>query len=578
MSKKSDDSIERIFRQALTQFDTTFRSSDWLKMEKMLDEEANRRAAARSKRIKGTGFALIGLTGLIVAVYFLAFRNPSDSIVRLNNSETETQATDDLKNKGNVMHENPSAGLLSETDSSDAELNRQNEVSNKSAVQLDSNSASRQSAEGAHESDPVVSNAQQRRALKSGDGIESGDRSSTTTPTPGKTNGRLNNKSQLADAENRNTSPIAIEKSTPNKKSLKVDTVGLDDSPEHKNQLVIDNDREKNKDPQATISEKSGIAQIHTNKNTDASGPTLSANEKPGTIAGDSLARSTNAIEGTTHVSRPDTGVALQDSVANPSQRVLDSSGQPAVASAVNKDSLTVDALISGNAASDSAAQSKPDTGKKQKTKPASRLSIALVIAPEFSTTTLNEYSSPGESIGLRIGYQVSNRFNINTGIIRSNKKYIGEGYEYTPRNPAYWKNRTNGVIPEEINSKCLVYELPIGVQFDIIQNQKSRLFASTAISSYFMISQAYDYTFDAPNPGADMGWRSVGSESYWFSIGMVSAGYERYVHRSIAIGIEPYLKISMSEIGWPNVKLFSTGAYVTLRYRFMSQKKNSME
>jgi hypothetical protein len=50
--------------------------------------------------------------------------------------------------------------------------------------------------------------------------------------------------------------------------------------------------------------------------------------------------------------------------------------------------------------------------------------------------------------------------------------------------------------------------------------------------------------------------------------------GYERYVHRSFAIGIEPYLKISLREIGWPNIKLFSGGAYVTLRYRFMKPQE----
>ena len=127
-------------------------------------------------------------------------------------------------------------------------------------------------------------------------------------------------------------------------------------------------------------------------------------------------------------------------------------------------------------------------------------------------------------------------------------------------------------MIAEEIDGKCLVYELPVGVQFDAIQTQKSRVFMSATMSSYFMINQEYDYTFESPNPGADTGWKSSGSETYWFSVGMVSAGYERYIRNSLAIGIEPYLKASLSEIGWPNIKLYSAGAYVTLRYRFMKK------
>ena len=159
----------------------------------------------------------------------------------------------------------------------------------------------------------------------------------------------------------------------------------------------------------------------------------------------------------------------------------------------------------------DSLENVKAQPEEKQKVKPPYRWSIGIILAPEFSTTSLDEYSAPGGSFGLRIGYQVSNRLNIKTGIIRSTKKYEGDGYDYTPRNPLYWKNRTNGVVPEAIDSKCLVYELPVGVQFDAIQTQKSRVFLSAALSSYFMISQAYDYTFESPNPGADMGWRSSG-------------------------------------------------------------------
>jgi hypothetical protein len=104
------------------------------------------------------------------------------------------------------------------------------------------------------------------------------------------------------------------------------------------------------------------------------------------------------------------------------------------------------------------------------------------------------------------------------------------------------------------------------------VESAKSRLFISTGIASYLMTSQAYHYDFEQPNPGADTSWETSRTEKYWFGVGMVSAGYERYISRALALGIEPYLKTSLTEIGWPNVKLFSAGAYVTLRYRFMTK------
>src|SRR3990170_406834 len=116
MSKKNDDSIERIFRKAVTQYEPTFVESDWLKMEKMLDEEASRRAAIRSKRIRGAAYTLTGLVGLIVAVYFLAFNNPSDSVERVSPLSPELRAEEDQRSNGNVEKETSSSGLLSSSD------------------------------------------------------------------------------------------------------------------------------------------------------------------------------------------------------------------------------------------------------------------------------------------------------------------------------------------------------------------------------------------------------------------------------------------------------------------------------
>jgi len=116
MSKKNDDSIERIFRKVLTQYEPTFVESDWLKMEKMLDDEASRRAAIRSKRIKGAAYTITGLMGLVVAVYFLVFNNPSDSVARLSPLSPELRAEEDHGSNGNVEKETSSSGLLSSSD------------------------------------------------------------------------------------------------------------------------------------------------------------------------------------------------------------------------------------------------------------------------------------------------------------------------------------------------------------------------------------------------------------------------------------------------------------------------------
>ena len=525
MSKKSDDSIDRIFRQALTQYDTKFHEDDWVKMEKLLNEEAQRKAAARSRRIKGTAYTLTGLTGLIIAVYFLAIKNPSGSIADLRDSVTEMQASEALTENGNVKLENPSEGLLSQS----------------------SPNASDKIAESETTSDNTNSAKGQPSKINSGSEDRSGlTRTDDQSLHQNRVNGNAypNIESPATNRLNRPADEIEATPSGSFRNRIEyADKPGLDPSNESKPSLTQPDD--------AVNVQAVGDKLL---KNDNARGHTyLKANSGE---SGKATLKNTNeANDGVTQQAKSTSGESL------PNKSVLD-----------GQDSSLVTAASTQKPLADSALVDDTIISKEKNTRSKGRLSIAFVIAPEFSTTSLSNYSSPGDSYGLRIGYQLTKRWSVQTGFIRSQKKYEGSGVDYKPRNPAYWQIRTNGVVPEEIYSKCLVYELPIGIQFDAIQTSKSRVFVSASTSSYFMISQAYDYTFQSPNPGADTGWRSRGSESYWFSVGMVSAGYERYLNRSLAIGIEPYLKISLAEIGWPKIKLYSTGAYVTLRYKFMGR------
>jgi len=534
MSKKNDDSIERIFRKALTQHEPTFVEGDWLKMEKMLDEEASRRAAIRSKRIKGTTFALMGLMGLIVAVYFLAFNNPSDSVERFSPLSPELRAEEDQRNIGNVENESSSSGLLSsEKDSAQTEILSEASVLKQKEVvpprkedqgkKYLSDKKSNSSTELSNPASPKkYKTAKPHRALTNNED-ESADRSPAGVRTDRlQSDAGVNFKN---DKGTYDTNSIASQRSAKNGNVS--DTVKQPSSPLATSSEAIDS---QNLSPVG-------------NERSPGNNPT---DDRSATIHPDSawltLPGNRNAVI--------DQGLSNSD--------------------LKQQDTVTVAAVIKHAKVIDD-TDSLQETQQRHKVKPSSRWSLGLLFAPEFSTTRLNHYSTPGESLGLRIGYQVSNRFAVNTGIIRSTKKYKDDAGEYNT-NPNYWRNRTNGVIPEEIKGKCLVLEIPLDLQFDVLQTQKSRVFASAGISSYLMLSQSYSYNFDVPNRWADSGWSTSESESYWFGVGIMSAGYERNIHPALMIGIEPYLKMALTEVGWPNIKLLSTGAYVTLRYKFIGK------
>jgi hypothetical protein len=202
------------------------------------------------------------------------------------------------------------------------------------------------------------------------------------------------------------------------------------------------------------------------------------------------------------------------------------------------------------------------------------RLSLLLFYAPDFSGTSLGDYSAPGRAFGGLLHYHFLNRWSISAGVIKTQKQYTGNGEEYRPPT-GYWKNYTNGIIPETIDGSCSILEFPMMVQYTMHNRGKNRWLVGAGVSSYLMESESYVYYFDQPNPGAKERWDSRGSSRFLFNMVNLSVGYERQVMPGLMLGLEPYVKIPVEEIGWTNLKLFSTGASITLRYTVL--RKNNL-
>ena len=199
-----------------------------------------------------------------------------------------------------------------------------------------------------------------------------------------------------------------------------------------------------------------------------------------------------------------------------------------------------------------------------------SMLSVTALISPDFSTTSLSRYSKPTGVFGLLLGFRISKHFTLMAGATKSLKRYEGYGGEYSPPE-GYWENRTNGIIPDEVKGQCGIVEVPIIVQFDVRHRSKSRIFLAGGVSSYFMRSERYDYTFYELNPGAANNWTAKEPTDYLFKIGHLSAGYDHMIGKKFVLGIEPFLKVPFEGIGWTDINLYSTGAYINLRYNILS-------
>ena len=193
--------------------------------------------------------------------------------------------------------------------------------------------------------------------------------------------------------------------------------------------------------------------------------------------------------------------------------------------------------------------------------------SLIFLAAPEFSFSKRVRVTSPGRDFGMVFFFHLNETISLSAGLIASKKKYVGSGSEYGIRE-AYWKANTNGIVPAKILGSCSIVEIPLMLQLRLLGTEKNYFFIASGTSSYLMLSESYNYEFEQPNPGAKDGWTSEKNSTFVFSTINLSMSYERNISNSITIGLEPYLKVPVKKIGWPNLELFSSGVNVVLRYK----------
>lgn len=700
MLKKSNDNIERFFKKAVAHQDTTFRESDWQKMEKMLDEKDHERATIRSKQIKQATYSLIAISIISLSVYFLAF-NPDGSFTSEKESSKKMQAVVGAEApKDEANQKNPTADLLpsvnvspatESTDSENKDISKAIEAGKRSASDADSKTLN-----------PSTPNSKAGEALTPSKETTKVNRGSPKQSTDSKLIGsqeELSNTKKLGSVNTDLPAKTAINDLSTNTKEKSIPhnsgNENIVRAPKHESLVISKSSSEDKKSEKAAVQSKvsqpplvSGEIQatevgkqgatsasdtktINTSTTNSKTTETLALSKEPvdvnknnlskqltdtkltdseselpnvkksGSIDTELIATKTiddiNATteqksilqnsgnEKTVLASKPESLVIQEsDSKGKQSEKAVPRSGSlpPVSMGNIQVDEVSNDANVvtngdqlsnasngNKNAEAQNSNQNIANLENLQNTKSTSvdkdtigspsdrkmtvkeqdaslttplsefkdlvrepsRWSAAIVMAPDFSSTALGKYTSPGESIGIMGEFRFLKRLSIRSGMLRSTKKYVGEGQDYQPPD-GYWERRTNGVIPEEINGACLVYEIPIILQYTLVQKEKFRVSIGAGVSSYVMDNQSYKYTFEYPNPGAATGWSTSKSSSYPFKIGHVSVAYERNISKKFGIGLEPYLKVPFAEMGWSNIDLYSSGILINLRYRFFKK------
>ncbi|MEM9982813.1 MAG: hypothetical protein AAF734_09960 [Bacteroidota bacterium] len=194
--------------------------------------------------------------------------------------------------------------------------------------------------------------------------------------------------------------------------------------------------------------------------------------------------------------------------------------------------------------------------------------SASFFIAPDFNSTELAELSSQlGSAIGVGVDYRIKNRFRVSTAFILNRKLYLASGQDYTPPS-GFW---ANGNRPEEIDANCLVLDIPLMVGYNFFQNSRRYLWLNAGVSSYWFLTERYDYRYRYQdyNPDRVTSWEGSNQNQHPLSTLNVSILFESPVNQRLSVLIEPYYKAPLQEVGHGSVRLLNGGVNVGISYHF---------
>lgn len=193
----------------------------------------------------------------------------------------------------------------------------------------------------------------------------------------------------------------------------------------------------------------------------------------------------------------------------------------------------------------------------------------SIIAGPDFSNIKQQSYSKAGVSAGILLGYTL-NRVSFETGFLLDKKFYYTDGKYFNP------KPRPNQVPPPyprkfNLSGFCNMIEIPLNVSYKINNENKNIFLIKGGFSSYFMNKEDYDFIYNEPGNTyvRNVSYKKSSNSNNWLAVINLGVGYSHYINHSTSLGIEPYLKIPVKNIGRGRMPISSLGIFAVLTRKF---------
>lgn len=195
------------------------------------------------------------------------------------------------------------------------------------------------------------------------------------------------------------------------------------------------------------------------------------------------------------------------------------------------------------------------------------QLALSVMAAPDVNSVGGFQQGKLGTNAGLLLSVQPFRKLSFSTGAIYSVKPYLTSFANYQGSNAA-------GPTPQSVQADCRMFDIPVNINYQVFQRRENKIEIGAGLSSYIMLHQSY--TFNYANAYSDETWNYnvPGVSKYYFGVFNINASYERRINSKVAFSIQPYMKVPLTNLGYSQVKLQSTGVALGLNWNLSTPLK----
>jgi len=226
---------------------------------------------------------------------------------------------------------------------------------------------------------------------------------------------------------------------------------------------------------------------------------------------------------------------------------------------ATNVASPSISSLLSRNATLlkanlDTSRLKLATTGKQQR-----GAYVGFVLGPELNQVKSQGPRKPGFDVGLIGGYRFNKRVAVESGFLFAKKFYYSDG--------KYFKMPGMPVI--SLEGCTSIFEIPLKLQYNVINKPSGSIFSAAGISSYLMTGEKNDYLLIINGSRQSMTSAYKEASRYFAAAADLSIGYEKKIRNRTTIRIEPYIQIPLKGIGVGTMPVMSTGIHAGVSRSF---------